>query len=129
MILVDTTVWIDYFNGNYNAKTDLLDYYLENDLIIIGDLILIELLQGFKLEKDYNIAKKLLDDLIYVDLAGKDIAEESIKNYRLLRKNGITVRKTIDMIIASYCIKNKIRLLHNDKDFDSIGKYLTLDMV
>lgn len=129
MILVDTTVWIDYFNGNYNAKTDLLDYYLENDLIIIGDLILIELLQGFKLEKDYNIAKKLLDDLIYVDLAGKDIAEESIKNYRLLRKNGITVRKTIDMIIASYCIKNKIRLLHNDKDFDSIGKYLTLETV
>ncbi len=129
MILVDTSVWIDYFNGVGNDKTDILDFYLDQDIIATGDLILIELMQGFKSKKDIELADDLLGELVYFDMAGKAVAYKTIENYKKLRKKGITVRKTIDMIIGSFCLLNNIKLLHNDKDFIPMEKYLHLQTV
>lgn len=127
MILVDSSVWIDYFRGTASAQTDQLDTLLGNELIIIGDLILAEVLQGFNAERDFNQAKKLLTALEVVDLGGQKIAIQAAQNFRILRAMGITVRKTIDTIIATYCIENKIPLLYSDRDFDPFVQHLGLD--
>ena len=117
MIIADTSVWIDYFKGINNAKTNLLDEKLDNDLVAIGDLILLEVFQGFKYDKDYNIAKKTLLLLQQHQFLNNKLALKASENYRKLRKKGITIRKTNDVIIASYCIENKLPLLFSDKDF------------
>ena len=126
MIVADTSAWIDYFNGIEAPYTDILDEDLENSRIIIGDLIIAELLQGFKNEREYNLARNLIEHLEYRDFAGKEIAIKTAENYRFLRKKGITVRKTIDVIIATFCIENNYQLIHNDRDFDVMEKYLGL---
>ena len=99
MILVDSSVWIDYFNGIPRGQTDLLDDYLSNVPVIMGDLILTEVLQGFKSNKDYETAKAFLSALPFRQMGGYHVAIQSAQNYRRLRKAGITVRKTIDIII------------------------------
>ncbi len=129
MILVDTSVWIDYFNGKVTAKTILLEKFLDEEIIVVGDLILVELLQGFASETDAAIALKELSKFVYFDMAGKDVAIESAKNFRYLRKKGITVRKTMDMLIGTFCIQNNIKLLHNDRDFDPMERHLHLLVV
>ncbi len=129
MIVVDSSVWIDYFNGNINKQTDWLDNALGSEPIIIGDIILAEVLQGFQSDNDYRTAKKLLFEFHYMDMVGQDIALKSANNYRLLRQKGITVRKTIDVMIGTFCIHHKFSLLHNDKDFDPIEKHLKLKTI
>ena len=129
MILVDSSVWISYFNGKITPETDILDQILSQQLVAVGDLILTEVLQGFRLEKDYKIAKSLLLALPVYDLAGKDLAVKSANNFRKLRAKGITIRKTIDVIIATFCIENGMHLLHADKDFDFLTKHLELKTV
>ena len=104
MIVADTSAWIDYFNGVLAPHTDRLDSDLETHLIIIGDLIIAELLQGFKTDKEYNTSKKIIENLEYRDFVGKEIATKTANNYRYLRKRGVTVRKTIDVIIATFCM-------------------------
>ena len=126
MIVADTSVWIDYFNGVIAEHTDRLDSELESNRIIIGDLIITELLQGFKTDKEYNSAKKIIENLEYRDFAGKEIAIKAADNYSYLRKKGIKARKTIDVIIAAFCIENNYQLIHNDRDFDALEKYLGL---
>ena len=126
MILVDSGVWIDYFNGVDNKQTVTLNDTLGKRPVAVGDLILTEVLQGFREDKDYKIAKSLLDDLTIFDLLGKDMAIKSVENYRTLRKRGITIRKTVDVIIASFCIERKIPLLFSDKDFKPFVKNLGL---
>jgi predicted nucleic acid-binding protein len=126
MIVADTSVWIDYFNGNEGEHVQVLDYELLHNRIVIGDLIIAELLQGFRDEKQYRIVKKLISELQYYDLCGTEIAYRTAENYRQLRKKGITVRKTIDMIIGTFCIENRFELIHNDRDFDPIEQYLGL---
>ncbi len=126
MILVDSSVWIDYFTGVDNKKSDTLDKTLGVRSVAIGDLILTEVLQGFRLDKDYKTAKALFDGLTVFDLLGKDMALKSAENFRTLRKRGITVRKTADVIIASFCIERKLPLLFSDKDFKPFVKYLGL---
>lgn len=126
MILVDSSVWIDYFNGKPTWQTDLLDNYLSAVPIIMGDLILTEVLQGFKSEKDFNTAKTLLDELPFRQLGGYSVAVKSARNHRKLRKTGITVRKTIDVIIATFCIIEGLTLLHDDRDFDPIASHFPL---
>jgi len=128
MILVDSSVWINYFNGVINPETDLLDNLLDDEIIAIGDLIYTEVLQGFKKEKDFKRAQKLFDTLLFFEMLGKEQSVRTIKNFRFLRTKGITIRKTIDMIIATFCIDNSIQLLHNDKDFDLIAENLNLDV-
>ncbi len=117
MILVDSSVWIDFFNGTACAETDKLNEILGLEEVVIGDLILAEVLQGFRSDTDYKAAKNVLTSLTVHDLLGKDMAIKSANNFRKLRKKGITIRKTADVIIATYCIGNKIPLLFTDKDF------------
>ena len=117
MILVDSSVWIDFFNGTVCAETDKLNEILGIQEVVIGDLILAEVLQGFRSDSDYKAAKNVLTSLTTYDLLGKELAIKSANNFRKLRKKGITIRKTADVIIATYCIENKIPLLFTDKDF------------
>ncbi len=129
MIVVDSSVWIDYFNGNINSQTDWLDNALGTEPIIIGDIILAEVLQGFQSDKDFRTAQKLLHGFQCMDMVGQDIAVKSAMNYRSLRQKGITVRKTIDVMIGTFCIHHKFSLIHNDKDFDPIEKHLKLKTI
>jgi len=129
MIVVDSSVWIDYFNGTSTAQTNLLDTLLGNELIVIGDIILVEVLQGFRKEKDFQQARKLLESLFFQEMLGKDLAVKCVDNYRLLRKKGVTVRKTIDVIIATFCITSNLPLLHSDKDFHPMEKHLSLQVL
>ncbi len=117
MILVDSSVWIDFFNGTACAETDKLNEILGLEEVVIGDFILTEVLQGFRSDTDYKVAKNVLTSLTVHDLLGKDLAIKSANNFRKLRKKGITIRKTADVIIATYCIENKMPLLFTDKDF------------
>ncbi len=117
MILVDSSVWIDFFNGKENRETNKLNEIFGIEEVVIGDLILAEVLQGFKSDKDYKTAKTALTSLTIHNLIGREIAIKSADNFRKLRKKGITIRKTADVIIATYCIENKIPLLFTDKDF------------
>lgn len=129
MILVDSSVWIDYFNGRKTPQTDWLDSALGKVPIVIGDLILTEVLQGFQSERDFRIARDLLLRIPFMPMGGKDLALESAGNYRLLRKKGVTVRKTIDVMIGTFCIYHRIALLHDDRDLDPMAKHLGLDVI
>jgi len=126
MIVADTSAWIDYFRGVSAPHTDLLDKELQTNRVVTGDLIITELLQGFKNEKEYAKAKSLMELLDYRDFVGKAIAFKAVENFRNLRSKGVTVRKTIDVIIATFCIENGFQLIHNDRDFDPIEIYLGL---
>ncbi|HEB94032.1 MAG TPA: PIN domain nuclease [Gammaproteobacteria bacterium] len=126
MIFVDSSVWIDYFNGNQTPETEKLDSILGSSPICIGDIVLTEVLQGFRNDNDFNTAKKLLSSLVIVNVLDTNIALKSADNFRALRKKGVTVRKTIDIIIATYCIENSVPLLHSDKDFIPFHKHLKL---
>ena len=126
MVLVDSTVWIAYFNGITSPETERLDKLLGLEPLGLGDLILAEVLQGFRLDTDYRTAKRLLTSLTMFNLLGKSMAMKSADNYRSLRKRGITIRKTADVIIATFCIENSIPLLHSDKDFTPFIEYLDL---
>ncbi len=129
MILVDSSVWIDYFNGRATRQTDRLDELLGSDLLLTGDIILAEVLQGFRDDRDFRRAKRALDGLEFRAMLGRDIALKSAANYRALRAQGVTVRKTIDMLIATFCIENGHELLHADRDFDPIERHLGLRTV
>ena len=129
MILVDTSVWIDYFNGVETQETNLLDIALINDEVAIGDLILLEILQGFKSDKDYEKAKEHLMALHQFSMLTPEIAIKAAENYRILRKYGITIRKTNDVIIATFCIYNRIPLLFADRDFIPFTKHQKLQSV
>jgi hypothetical protein len=129
LILVDSSVWIDYFKGTITAQTDKLDALLGNEPLAIGDLILMEVLQGFADERDFNRARKILTSLTVIELGGQEIAIQAAKNFRALRVRGVTVRKTIDTVIATRCIESGYDLLHNDRDFDPFVKHLGLRVV
>lgn len=126
MILVDSSVWIDYFRGIATPQVEKLDALLGSEPMATGDLILTEVLQGFDSDRDFNQARKLLTSLEIVDLAGKDIAIQAAKNFRVLRAQGITVRKTIDTVIATRCIESGLVLLYSDRDFDPFVEFLGL---
>lgn len=126
MVLVDSSVWIDFFNGIVNPESNKLNDVLGVEEVVIGDLILAEVLQGFRSDRDFEIAKDVLTSLTIHNLIGTEMALSSATNFRKLRKKGITIRKTSDVIIATYCIENKIPLLFTDKDFSPFVKHLGL---
>ena len=126
MIVVDTSVWADYFNGRRTRQTDTFDLLLGNQAIIIGDLILTEILQGFRSDEHLKQARALLRPFPVVTMLGPAMAIQSAENYRQLRKCGVTVRKTIDVMIGTYCIENNLPLLSSDKDFDPMVEHLGL---
>jgi predicted nucleic acid-binding protein len=126
MIIVDSSVWIDYFNGADIPEVATLDRLLATELLAIGDLILVEVLQGFRQDRDYRTAKRLLTSLTVFEMLGAELAIKSADNFRDLRKKGITVRKTIDVIIATFCIEHGHELLFSDKDFAPFVEHLGL---
>jgi predicted nucleic acid-binding protein len=126
VVLVDTSVWIDYFNGVLTAPTDHLDALLGSGTIMIGDLILTEVLQGFARDAQFRRAQTLLDEIPCVDLVGRNVALQAARNFRALRRHGITVPKTIDVLIGTFCIVHDHELLHADRDFDAMARHLGL---
>jgi len=126
VILVDTSVWVDFFNGKNNLHTDSLDTALVDGVVAIGDLILLEILQGFRTDKDFKIAKTTLGTLEQYEMLGHQMALTCVDNYRALRKKGITIRGTADVIIATFCIEHQLPLLFSDRDFIPFVKYLGL---
>jgi len=126
VILVDSSVWIDYFRGKSTAESDCLDSLIGSEPLLIGDLIMVEVLQGFASKRDFNQARRLLSTMRVIDLAGAQIAIRAAQNFRALRLLGVTVRKTIDTIIATRCIEDDIRLLYSDRDFDPFVRHLGL---
>jgi predicted nucleic acid-binding protein len=129
MLIVDSSIWIDYFNGVASTQTDYLNNILDKMPILVGDLILTEVLQGFRQDSDFEKARRIMGKFIQVNMVSSSLALQSARNYRLLRQRGVTVRKTIDNLIATYCIENDHDLLHNNSDFDGYEKYLELRVV
>lgn len=129
MIIVDSSVWIDYFNGISTPQTNKLDSLLGAEPLALGDIILTEVLQGFKNDLDYKRAKKLFSGFVLFEMLGEKNAIRTAENYRALRKQGITIRKTIDCVIATFCIENKHSLLFQDKDFNPFIEKLGLKIV
>lgn len=128
-MLVDSSVWIDYFYGTSTWQTDMLDHSLSTVPIVMGDLILAEILQGFRSDSDYTKAKEFLSVLPFRQIGGYDVAVESALNYRRLRRAGLTVRKTIDVLIGTFCIMERLTLLHDDRDFEPMVTHLSLKTV
>lgn len=126
MILVDSSVWIDYFRGVPTAETDRLETLLGVEPLAIGDLILAEVLQGFASERDFETAERLLMSLTLVEIGSAPVALEAARNFRRLRALGVTVRKTIDTLIATRCILDGLPLLYSDRDFDPFVAHLGL---
>lgn len=129
MILVDSSVWINYFNGNSTWQTEVLDQMLLQIPLFTGDLILTKVLQGLKKDGDYNKAREVLSILPCKQMGGYKLALKSAANYRKLRKKGVTVRKTIYVIIGTFCIHESIPLLHDDKDFNPMVTHLSLKSI
>jgi predicted nucleic acid-binding protein len=126
LILVDSSVWIDYFRGAATPEADRLDALLGTEPVAIGDLILTEVLQGFASERQFAQALAMLRSLEPITIGGQDIAEQAARNFRTLRAKGVTVRKTIDTLIATRCIEDGLPLLYSDRDFDPFVEHLGL---
>ncbi len=129
MILVDSSVWIDYLRGVETKQTDRLHGLLGLEPVAVGDLILTEVLQGTTTDKEFKEVLKLLNSLEVVSLGGHSVAVQAARNFRALREKGVTIRKTIDCIIATRCIMDGLTLLHSDKDFDPFVAHLGLRSV
>ena len=129
MILIDTSVWVDYFNGRPTPESDRLDGLLGRRLILVGDLILAEVLHGFRSEREFGQALEELSVHRFCELAGHEVVIAGARNYRLLRSRGATIRTTIDIIIGTFCILNGHELLHSDRDFDQMEKHLGLKVL
>jgi predicted nucleic acid-binding protein len=126
VILVDSSVWIDYFRGVETPQVDLLDSMFGRSRLAVGDLIVVEVLQGVRNEREFNLVRKTLDAFTQIDIGGHAIAVKAARNFRLLREQGVTVRKTIDSIIATRCIEDGLTLLHSDRDFVPFHVHLGL---
>jgi len=126
VIFVDSSVWIDYFWGRDTPEAESLDGHLGVSPVAVGDLVLTEVLQGFRSDRDHKTARSLMEELTVFDMLGKSMAIKSAENFRKLRRKGITIRKTADVIIATFCIEHRLPLLFSDKDFKPFVKHLTL---
>ena len=124
--VLDTSVWIDFFRGTVTPEVRLLEQVIHQGQAIVGDLILCEILQGISDERQFDAVRNHLAAFPVLPMAGSYIAVQSAINYRSLRRRGYTVRKTIDCLIATFCIENDLALLHNDRDFDAFEQLLGL---
>ena len=128
MVIVDTSAWIEYFRNRNQTVALKVDECLNGDLVGIGDIIYCEIAKGIKAMKERNEVCSLLNSLPHFDMVGFTIAEQAAANYRTLRANGVTVRKTIDVIIGTFCAENKHQLVHNDRDFTLMAPHIGLDI-
>jgi predicted nucleic acid-binding protein len=128
MIVVDSSVWIDHFNGRSTLETSALER-LAGQRIVIGDLVMAEVLQGFRREDDFRRAQRIFAALEFRSMVGLEIAIAAARNHRRLRARGVTVRTTINSLIATFCIIEHHELLHCDRDFDPFERYLGLRVI
>ena len=126
MILVDSSVWIDYFRAADTPQVVLLDSLLGQSPIAVGDLIAAEVLQGVRNESEFKLVRQTFEAFEHIDLVGYDLAVRASENYRALRARGVTIRKTIDTLIATRCIEDGLTLLHADRDFLPFVEHLWL---
>ncbi|KZC98241.1 type II toxin-antitoxin system VapC family toxin [Oceanibaculum pacificum] len=126
MILVDSSVWIDFFNGNDSPEVQRLRRYLLETDVAVGELMLCEVLQGFRTEKQAALARRALTALPVLQISTPPLAIRAAENFRALRRRGITIRKTIDLLIGAYCIETGTPLLHADRDFQPMVEHLGL---
>lgn len=129
MVIVDTTVWVDYFQGGENSETEWLHTELDRQRLGLTDIILCEVLQGVR---DDAVAKEVERRLLTLEVfetGGVALARDAARNYRALRSRGHTVRKTIDCLIATFCLREQHSLLHRDRDFDPFEKFLELSVI
>lgn len=129
MIVADSSVWIDFLNGVDGPQVEMLDRLLDRETVATGDLILTEVLQGIRDDREFLRVSSLMAALPRHEMAGLDIALKSARNYRRLRAEGITVRKTMDLLIGTFCIENGLTLLHRDRDFDAMERGLGLKVL
>jgi predicted nucleic acid-binding protein len=130
MILADSSVWIDYFNGVEARHTNRLNSLMAADeRVVTADLIVCEVLQGFAAERDFRAGLRVFEGIPCYELGGEEAAIEAAANYRKLRSRGTTVRNTIDGLIASFCIRHRVPLLHHDRDFEPFERHLGLKVV
>ena len=129
MVIVDTTVWIDYLRGARSPETDWLDQELDRQRLALTDIIFCEVLQGLSDDEAAKEVEELLLRFELFETGGVDLAREAARNYRTLRRRGRTVRKTIDCLIATFCIREGHSLLHRDRDFDTFEKLLELSVM
>lgn len=129
MIFVDSSVWIDYFNGRDTAPVGSLDRMLGREPLLVGDIVLAEVLQGLHRDKDFRIAQNLLTSFPVARVLNEHVAIQSARNCRALRKKGMTVRKMVGSIIATFCMTHQHVLLHDDRDFDAFEIALGLETV
>ena len=127
MTLVDTSVWIDHFNGVLTAEVALLaDCLRRPSTVLVGDIVLLELLQGVPSPREARVLERTLLALPTVSLLDVALARQAAGHYRILRASGVTPRKTSDLIIAAYCIANGHELLHCDRDFTQMSRFIAL---
>jgi predicted nucleic acid-binding protein len=129
VILVDSSVWISYLNGKNTKEAEFLSRFIGVGNILMTDLIFTEILQGYRDDSGFNDVKSFLDEFPFVIMGSQELALKSAQNYRFLRKNGITIRKTIDSYIATYCIEKDMTILHSDKDFEPFVEHLGLKSI
>jgi len=129
VILVDTSVWIDFLRGKPTPQAEWLDRHLDVEVLAVGDLILAEVLQGVRDDRRFDEARRLLGQLEQIVVGGTALAIEAARNYRRLRAAGVTVRGTVDVLIATRCLADGLRLLHSDRDFDAFERHLGLRVV
>ena len=121
MLVVDSSVWIDYFNDADHPAVEMLDQLLEHGEVrlVVPDLVLFEVLRGFRHEHIHRQARRLMESLHVENTGGAELAMAAAQHYRSLRAHGITVRSAIDVLVATFCIENDYALLHRDRDFDA----------
>ena len=129
MVIVDTSAWIEYFRGGLPRVVNKVDLCLEQDLVGIGDLVYCEVMQGIRSPRERADVSTLLLSLPQFEMVGFTMAEKSAANYRLLRSKGVTVRKTIDVLIGTFCADHGLQLVHHDSDFDLMAKHIGLDII
>lgn len=129
MVVVDTTIWVDYLQGVRNSETDWLNAAVDRQRLGLTDVILCEVLQGIRDDIVAREVEKALSKFELFDTGGRALARDSARNYRSLRSRGHTVRKTIDCLIATFCLREQHSLLHRDRDFDAFERFLDLSVV
>ena len=126
MVLVDSSVWIDYFGATLNPKVNQLDIILDHQDVLVGDLVMAEVLQGIRSDREFHIVRQSFSILEQVSLIDPFLAVKCAQNYRILRQLGVTIRKTVDCVIATWCVEHQVPLLHSDKDFEPFEQHLGL---
>jgi len=129
MVIIDTSAWIEYFRNGEPTVVEKVDHYLDQDLVGIGDLIYCEVMQGIRSSRQRREISSLLRSLPSFEMVGFDIAEKSAANYRLLRSRGVSVRKTIDVLIGTFCVERGHKILHYDRDFDLMVPHIGLEVL